>query len=375
MEGPGDPPEGTPEGAPGGGDEEYRSVVFDESFVRAARLQESSARERLGDHAPAVRTRHVWARLGASRQLMLLVLLIALAFGTAVYMGLRHPYKDPPPPSAEPLQTTVIPLAPRGTVPGGPAARLFADSPARGFAEGAEGVVLPDARRTQNFSEGLVMAALATAKEYTVRSALDREVLGGGDGRAVRVLLAPSQVEQYDRSFERPVADGQHAITGWVVRFDPAQVAVDDAPVRVEGAFSLTEVSPAALEVSADHTFVYAVRPAGTGPVKAGTAAGAGQAADASLFTVRRIVRFRFDRDDLQDHHVQVLQSTVEAGPESCGADDAAYLRPVLAGGTADNSRQPLTDPYATGRPSVGLCGVLAPGALAPAAGPSPPGR
>ncbi|MBZ4318161.1 SCO2583 family membrane protein [Streptomyces huiliensis] len=365
MEGPGDPPEGTPEGAPGGGDEEYRSVVFDESFVRAARLQESSARERLGDHAPAVRTRHAWARLGASRQLLLLVLLIALAFGTAVYMGLRHPYKEPRPPSAEPLQTTVIPLAPRGTVPGGPADRLFAGSPAQRFGEGADGVTLPDARRTQNFSEGLVMAALATAKEYTVRSALDRAVLGGGDGRAVRVLLAPSQLDQYDRSFEHPAADGQHAITGWLVRFDPAQVALDDAPVRVEGAFSLTEVSPAALEVSADHTFVYAVRPAA---VKDGKA-------DASLFTVRRILRFRFDRDDLQDHHLQVLQSTVQAGPESCGADDAAYLRPLLAGRTADNSRQPATDPYATGRPAGGLCGVLAPGPMVPAGGPAPPGR
>ncbi|MGK5637240.1 hypothetical protein ACSNOK_02825 [Streptomyces sp. URMC 126] len=360
MEGPGDPPEGPPEGAPGGGDEEYRSVVFDESFVRAARLQEFSARERLGDHAPAVRTRHAWARLGASRQLLLLVLLIALAFGTAVYMGLRHPYKEPRPPSAEPLQTTVIPLAPRGTVPGGSAARLFAASPARHFGEGADGVTLPAVRRTQNFSEGLVMAALATAKEYTVKSALDREVLGGGDGRAVRPLLAPAQQDQYDRSLARPAADGRHAITGWLVRFDPAQVAVDDAPARVQGAFSLTEVSPAALEVSADHTFVYAVRPAAAGPAKAGSE-------DTSLFTVRRIIRFRFDRDDLQDHHLQVLQSTVEAGPESCGADDAAYLRPVLAGRTADAGRQPVTDPYATGRPAGGLCGVLAPGALAPA--------
>ncbi|WP_171161645.1 hypothetical protein [Streptomyces sp. I05A-00742] len=363
MEGPGDPPEGTPEGAPGGGDEEYRSVVFDESFVRAARLQEYSARERMADHAPAVRTRHAWTRLGASRQLLLLVVLIALAFGTAVYMGLRHPYKDPRPPAAEPLQTTVVPLAPRGPVPGGPADRLFAHSPAARFGQGVDGISLPDVRRTQNFSEGLVMAALATAKEYTVRSALDRAVITGGDDRALRVLLAPSQVEQYERSLDRPVADGQHAATGWLVRFDPAQVALDDAPVRAEGAFSLTEVSPAALEVSADHTFVYAVRPAKAAEAKAGTA-------DTSLFTVRRVLRFRFDRDDLQNHHVQILQSTVQAGPESCGTDDAAYLRPILAGRSADNSRQPVTDPFATGRPVAGVCGVLAPSAQ-----PAPPGR
>ena len=94
MGGPGDPPEGAPEGGPGGGEDEYRSVVFDESFVRAARLQEFSAQERLSDHAPAVRRRPPLRR-GLSRQALVLVLLIAVAFGTAIYMGVRHPYQSP----------------------------------------------------------------------------------------------------------------------------------------------------------------------------------------------------------------------------------------------------------------------------------------
>ncbi|CAM5699369.1 putative protein OS=Streptomyces violarus OX=67380 GN=FHS41_003555 PE=4 SV=1 [Streptomyces violarus] len=93
MGGPGDPPEGTPEGAPGGGEDEYRSVVFDESFVRAARLG-VSAQERISDHAPAVR-RVAPLRRGLSRQALVLVLLIVFAFGTALYMGVRHPYQGP----------------------------------------------------------------------------------------------------------------------------------------------------------------------------------------------------------------------------------------------------------------------------------------
>ena len=117
MGGPGDPPEGTPEGAPAGGEDEYRSVVFDESFVRAARLQEFSARERIADHSPAVRRRPPLRR-GLSRQALVLVLLIAVAFGTAIYMGVRHPYRAPVPQSAEPLRMTVIPLAPQTPVPG-----------------------------------------------------------------------------------------------------------------------------------------------------------------------------------------------------------------------------------------------------------------
>src|SRR3954469_22104661 len=92
MSGPGDPPEGTPEGASGGGEDEYRSVVFDESFVRAARIQEFSAREREDDAAHPVRVRHVLPR-GLARQAVALILLIVLAFGFAIYMGVRHPYK------------------------------------------------------------------------------------------------------------------------------------------------------------------------------------------------------------------------------------------------------------------------------------------
>lgn len=358
MNGPGDPPEGTPEGPQGGGEEEYRSVVFDESFVRAARLQEFSARERMDDHAPAVRTRHAWARVSASRQVLLLVMLIALAFGTAVYMGLRHPYKEPRPPSAEPLRITLVPLAPRDPVPGAALANdLFANSPAAQFRDGAEGVTLPAARRTQNFSESLVMTALATAKEYTVKSALDPAVLTGGAQRGVRLLLAPSQLDQFDRSLARPADDGRHAATGWLVRFDPAQVALADPVVRTQGTFSVVEASPAALEVTSDHTFVYAVRGA------------KGDPADASLFTVRRTMHFRFDRDDLQEHHLQVLQSALQAGPESCAVDDAAYLRPLLAGQKAAAEGPAGTDPYATGPTTTAdLCGTLAPGAQ-----PSPP--
>lgn len=115
MAGRGDPPEGTPEGLPGGEDE-YRSVVFDEAFVRAAHLQEFSARERMGgEHAEAVRSRpSSWEGRSGSRQALMLVLLILLAFGTAIYLGVRNPYQPPVDLRAEPLRTTVVPLAPQG---------------------------------------------------------------------------------------------------------------------------------------------------------------------------------------------------------------------------------------------------------------------
>ncbi|POX39069.1 hypothetical protein C3486_20085 [Streptomyces sp. Ru73] len=389
MTGPGDPPEGTPEGAPGGGEDEYRSVVFDESFVRAARLQEFSAQERMGDHAPAVRSRHAWSRFGGSRQALILVLLIALAFGTAIYMGVRHPYRAPDPTPAPPLRSTVIPLAPVGTVPGGRPADLFERSPAAGFRIGAAGVNLPVVRRTGEFSESQVMNALTTAKEYVVRSSLDPDTLAGGPARGVRLLLDTTQLVQFDRSLERPSDDGRHAATGWLVRFDPSQVRLADPRVRVDGTLG---VEPAAggnaLEVTADYTFVYAVRPpddrtsaggaGNTAPASTGNAApaaskdtaqgGTAHAADrrddgASLFTVRRELHFRFDRDDLRDRRLEVQSSYLQAGPMSCNSGPESALRPLLAGERAGNGRPEGTDPYAHGSTNASLCGVLAPSA------------
>ncbi|NUR66426.1 MAG: hypothetical protein HOQ47_11740, partial [Streptomyces sp.] len=314
MGGPGEPPEGAPEGGPGGAEDEYRSVVFDESFVRAARLQEYSAEERIADHAPAVRRRPPMRR-GLSRQALVLVLLIALAFGTAIYMGVRHPYQTPAPVRdvSLPLQTTVVPLAPVGRVPGAADAEyLYDHSPAAQFRIGAAGITLPAARDTSHFSETQVMSALDTVKEYLVRSALYPEVLTGGETRPVRVLLPADQHLQFDESLSHPAADGRHAVTGWLVRFDARTVRLADPQIRVSGTLAVSETESTMLEVTADHTYVYALR-----------SADAGAKAETSLFTVRRELHFRFDREDVRLHQAQLSTSYVQAGPLSCG-DNAA---------------------------------------------------
>ncbi|MBG0855309.1 hypothetical protein I2W78_26530 [Streptomyces spinoverrucosus] len=349
MGGPGDPPEGTPDGAPNGADDEYRSVVFDESFVRAARLQEFSAQERMADHAPAVRRRPPMRR-GLSRQALVLVLLIAVAFGTAIYMGVRHPYQTPQAGRyVQPLRMTVIPLAPQGKVPGAPdSEQLYANSPAAQFRVGAEGIALPAARRTANFSDAQVITALTTAKDYLVRSSLYPEVLTGGQVRPVRVLLDPEQLDQFDRSFEQPTADGRHAPTGWLVRFDPSRAELADRKIRVQGSLEAGEVDSSTLEVTSDHTFVYALRPAG-----------ADEKAEVSLFTVRRELHFRFDRDDLRLHQAELVGSSLQAGPLSCAEDATNHLRPLLAGQTPKAGGPAGTDPYAP-QGTAALCGTLA---------------
>ncbi|PZH12875.1 hypothetical protein C1I97_12105 [Streptomyces sp. NTH33] len=352
MGGPGDPPEGAPEGVPGGGEDEYRSVVFDESFVRAARLQEYSAQERMTDHTPAVRRRPPLRR-GLPRQALMLALLIALAFGTAIYLGVRQPYRAAQAQRpVDPLRMTVIPLVPQGKVPGAADPEfLYAHSPAARFEAGAEGIPLPAVRRTAHFSDSQIVAALSTAKDYIVASSLHPEVLTGGRAHPVRALLDPGQLDQFDQSVDAPAADGRHAPTGWLVRFDPARVELADRRIRVRGSLQAAETDATTLEVSTDHTVVYALKPAGS-------AAGA----PASLFTVRRALQFRFTSDDLRLHQVQLAVSYVQAGPLSCSDDPTGHFRPLLAGQTAEAGGPAGTDPYATDG-ATALCGALAPSA------------
>lgn len=331
-----------------GGEDEYRSVVFDESFVRAARLQESSARERMADHAPAVRRRPPLRR-GLTRQAVLLFVLILVAFGTAIYMGVRHPYgtqvaQQP----AEPLRMTFIPLSPQGKVPGAADAEsLFAHSPAAQYEIGAEGIPLPAARSTAHFSDSQVVTALTTVKDYLVRSSLYPEVLDSSQVRPARALLDPGQLDQFDQSFDHPAADGRHAPTGWLIRFDPTRAELADPRIRVRGNLSATETDSATLEVTADHTFVYALRPTG-----------APAGSPVSLFTVRRELTFRFDRDDLRLHQTQLVVSYVQAGPLPCAEDATDHLRPLLAGETARAGGPAGTNPFATDS-ATALCGTL----------------
>ncbi|GAA2470583.1 hypothetical protein GCM10010406_02700 [Streptomyces thermolineatus] len=356
----GDPPEGTPEDVPGpGGEEEYRSVVFDESFVRAARILEYSAQERSGPEARPVRTvgprREGPVGHSAARQVYAIVLLVAVALGVVVFMGRNNPYEQAGQPSAGDLRMSVTPLVPRGPVPAAsenPDARsegLFAGSPAADYRSGAEGITLPGARATAHFTEDQVLRGLVTVKDFLVASSIDPGALTGGDVRGVRTLLDPGQHDQFDRSLEAPEDDGRHLATGWMVRFDPARTELADPRVRVRGTLEVREAAGSLLQIEADHTYVYAVRPAGG---KDG-----GEGGEPSLFAVRRAITFQLTREDLRDGHVVLVRSVAEAGPQACEESFAEYYRPLPAGAEADGRGG--TDPYDHGRPVAAACGVL----------------
>lgn len=364
MSGPGDPPEGTPEGASGGGEDEFRSVVFDESFVRAARIQEFSARERQDDAARPVRVRHALPG-GLARQAAALILLIVLAFGFAIYMGVRHPYTAHDGGSGEPLRVSVVPLVPTGTVRAVSPADPFAGTQAAGFGRGVDGLALPaDVHGVGGYTADEVMAGYETAQQFLGDTGLRKQTVTGGDIRLVQDLLEPRQAELFADSLSAPAADGVHEVTGWLVRFDTDRrsgVSLVGDDIRVQGSFAAAESAGGLLQIVADHTYVYAVRAAADpdGPV--------------SLFTVRRRLTFHYDHDQLRQGHVEVVQADVTAGPLACGAQVQSSFLPILAGRSAPGGVSPA-DPYDHDRPPGAVCAPLADPATAaaPQAGPRP---
>ncbi|RKE19069.1 hypothetical protein [Streptomyces sp. TLI_171] len=349
MGDPREPPGGTPEG--GSNDDEFRSVVFDESFVRAARIQELSAKERLaGAFGRATRPRGLgWFTL--PRQAVALLLLVALAFAAAVYFGVSSPRGQVAPPSGAQLTISLTPLAPAGTVTGvADPANPFAGLPA-GYADGPAGLGVPTAAATAHFTGSDVQRALASVQHYLVVSELTPATVTANETRGLRDLLTSGELAQYDDSVNTPRDDQHHSATGWMVRFDPGQVALATDTVKVRGSIQIAELDSGTLEVTADHTLVYALRPAGTTSDPS-----------VSLYTVRRAVHFELDRADLDTGRLRVVDAAVQAGPTSCGVVQSAYLQPVLATAAGVRpSSPPAVDPGDHSRPAWQSCGVLGP--------------
>lgn len=350
MGDPREPPEGVPDG--GSGDDEYRSVVFDESFVRAARIQELSARERLaGSFGRATRPRVRLGPLGTvPRQALALMLLILVAFAAAVYFGVSSPNRPAARPEGSQLTVSLVALSPLSAVkPVADPAAPFTGLPA-GYGDGAVGLGTPAGTPTTHFTKSEVTKALDTVQRYLVASSLAPSTLVQGATAEVRAFVTPGEQAQFDESMTTPSDDRHHAATGWLVRFDPAQVALAADTVKVAGAMRIDETSAGVLEITTDHTFVYALRPADApaqGPV--------------TLQTVRRQLTFEFDRLDLAAAQLRLVDAVVQAGPAPCTATLAAHLQPILAvvGGTGAPT-PPVIDPGNHARPAWQLCGVLA---------------
>ncbi|NJQ08824.1 SCO2583 family membrane protein, partial [Streptomyces lonarensis] len=316
-----DPPGGAAGEVPDHGDDEFRATVFDESFVRAASLQEHSAAQRLEpgtfpvhprdpDPRPDGRSGRLLPRNGlAVAAVLVTAVLIAVFLGNSGLQPAVHRSPDIVPAGS------LLPLAPQGAVPAAAPEDPYAGSVADGF--GTE-LVLPEASAVGEWDRDQVIDALVLARRYVTASSLTPDVLVGGAVAPVRALLTPFQQHRLDRALR--TGPGPVRASTFLVRFEPGTVGLAEDGTRVEGAFAV-EQAQGRLSVSARHRFAYALVPADD-PL-----------ADPSLFLLHREVVLSFGEEELAAGQVALESTTATAGPLDCADPaDAPALRPLLAG-------------------------------------------
>ncbi|MFX4291134.1 hypothetical protein [Streptomyces bohaiensis] len=324
-----DPPGGAAGEVPDHGDDEFRATVFDESFVRAASLQEHSAAQRLEPGTVPVRPRTPERRSGqrpdrrqprnglAVAAVLVTAVLIAVFLGNS---GLRPTVHR----GAEIVPAgSLLPLQPPGTVPDQDTGDPYVGSVADTY---GTALILPEAAAVGDWDRDQVIDALMLARRYVTASSLTPDVLVAGAVAPVRALLTPFQQQRMDRAL-RPGPAPARAST-FLVRFAPGTVELAGDGPRVEGTFTV-EQAPGRLTVLARHRFAYALVPADD------------PRAAPSLFRLHREVVLSFGEAELAAGQVSLESVTATAGPLDCADPaDAASLRPLLAGQRAAGAPQ-----------------------------------
>lgn len=136
----------------------------------------------------------------------------------------------------------------------------FAGSPAKQWADGAAGIVVPKAKAVGNQSAAKVGQALELTKKLLVESNLDPATLRGEQPTEALALLDPKQDDVLARlktGLRKP--DKDHDPLSMFSRFDPAEVRPVGDVVKLRGRMTFEAGAHASVAVHADYTFVYPV--------------------------------------------------------------------------------------------------------------------
>ncbi|MDQ0950221.1 hypothetical protein QFZ24_004144 [Streptomyces phaeochromogenes] len=211
----------------------------------------------------AARRRKVWTIIGVVLAIALAVvamkpsLLPGDPFGTGTDEGTQ---------SANPLpdETAAPTNAPSGA-PGTPTLdEPFAGSPAVRYADGAAGIVLPEATPVGAFGKDQVAKALAQTKSLLVDANLDRKtLLGGTPETTLDKILDPKQPDMIDDARSWLREPGKDSDPLWLFsRFDPDEVRLVGDVVKTRGRTTFKAGKDGGVAIHADYTFVYALAPA-----------------------------------------------------------------------------------------------------------------
>ncbi|MFJ7061185.1 hypothetical protein ACIQVA_26270 [Streptomyces microflavus] len=140
-------------------------------------------------------------------------------------------------------------------------AEPFRGSPALRWADGAAGIVLPEARATGGLRKARVEGALRDTRDFLIAANLDPATLRGERPQAALDLIDPADRTLLDR-LDTPLAkpSEKHDPLMMFSRFDPAEVVPAGPVVKTRGrtTFEAGE-RPGSVEIHADYTFVLPV--------------------------------------------------------------------------------------------------------------------
>jgi hypothetical protein len=230
----------------------------------------------------------------------------------------------------------------------------FAGSPALEWADGAAGIVLPEATAVDGIAKDRVALALELTRKLLVGANLDPKTVRGERPGSALAVLDPKQPEFLDglnRSLRAP--DEEHDPLDLFSRFDPADVRLVGDVIKTRGRMTFKKGDQDGVAVHADYTFVYPV-----------------VRTDGSTEVTRTIVRRVLDVELLDParyvstpDRLNVLLHDRDVGNTACDIHDG-YLHPQFPS-TAPTDEPttggPLVDPYDRSREigDDGACGTV----------------
>lgn len=225
----------------------------------------------------------------------------------------------------------------------------FAGSPAADYANGADGIVLPQSGGVGGYSAKQVADAMAQAKQFLVVANLDSDVLMGASPDRLIQMMDPKESLRgwLANSLKHP--DEKDDPTNFVTRFAKAETKLASPTVKVHGSMAPGVDKNGNLKVSADYLFVYGV-----------------EAADGSGDPTREVVRRVLTIVILNPAHYQVTPGKVwieeytdQVDNSPCGIYDG-FLHPWFPGAAQAAPTTPA--------PSATASGTAAPATPSPTA-------
>ncbi|MYX76710.1 hypothetical protein [Streptomyces sp. SID3915] len=212
----------------------------------------------------------------------------------------------------------------------------FRGSPALRWADGAQGIEIPEAKAVGGLDRDQVAYALRMTKQLLVEADLDPATLRGErPGKALELLdpLQEGWLEEVERGLREPTRD-QDPLTLFT-RFDPDEARLLGEVVKTRGRMTFEAGKAGSVEVHADYTFVYPLVKAGGDDV---TRTIVRRRMTTAVFDPARWVSTR--------GKLSVLRTDQNVGNSACDVYDG-FLHPTFPGdapGTAPDGS--AMDPY-----------------------------